>query len=98
MAAWADSNGRSGPRNRSAAMEQLFGDVLPAQTLHRQSKAVFNAAYHRVDQEFLSEWAGEGVPVELVDIEALREEWAKPAPHAGTYLLLQQAYFSWKQA
>ncbi|MFZ4810209.1 MAG: asparagine synthase-related protein [Ilumatobacteraceae bacterium] len=98
MAAWANANRRAGPRDRSAAMDQLFGDLLPTQTLHRQSKAGFNAAYHRVDEEFLSEWKGEGVPTELVDIEALRHEWSKPAPHGMANLLLQRAYFTWKQA
>jgi asparagine synthetase B (glutamine-hydrolysing) len=96
MAAWASRNGPSGPRNRTAAMEELFGDLLPVSILGRMSKAEFSAAFHRVDERFLAEWGGEGVPLDLVDVEALRREWSSPTPHFATTMMLQDAYFTWK--
>jgi asparagine synthetase B (glutamine-hydrolysing) len=98
MAAWASRNGAAGPANRTAAMESLFGDLLPVSILTRTSKAEFSAAFHQIDGRFLAEWDGEGVPLELVDVEALRREWSLPTPHFSTSLMLQDAYFTWKGA
>jgi hypothetical protein len=96
MAAWASRNGAAGPANRTAAMESLFGDLLPVSILTRTSKAEFSAAFHQIDGRFLAEWDGEGVPLELVDVEALRREWSLPTPHFSTSLMLQDAYFTWR--
>jgi asparagine synthase (glutamine-hydrolysing) len=96
MSAWATKSGWAGPRNRTAAIEELFSDLLPPSVLRRTTKAEFSAAFHRVDEQFVSQWAGEGVPVDLVDTEALRREWSSPAPHFASALLLQDAYFTWK--
>ncbi len=96
LASFATHAGFAGPTSRTDAMRELFGEFLPAATVSRSSKATFTAALHAVEQEFLDEWAGEGVPLDLVDPEVLRTEWATAAPHACTSLLLQSAYFTWK--
>ncbi len=96
LAAFAGESGWGGPDSRAHEMQRLFGDVLPAGVAERTSKATFTRSLHQTDPLFLREWEGEGVPMDLVDVEALREEWAKPAPHFGTALLLQSAYFGWK--
>ena len=95
MAAFADAMGMGGPASRTAAMQQLFGDVLPAETVSRPTKADFTGALYQIDRDFLDDWQGEGVPAGLVDVEALRRLWATPRPHAATNLLLQSAFFTW---
>ncbi len=95
-AAVADAGGRFGFSGRSAAMRALFDDLLPDPVLARTTKAHFTtASFDSATRSFASNWNGLGLNAELVDPAALRAQWAQPdgpTPHAGTALLLQQAW------
>jgi asparagine synthase (glutamine-hydrolysing) len=99
LATLADHGGRLGYPGRSAAMRDLFGELLPRVVLERQSKAEFTRAF--VDQysrAFIDDWNGEGVDNALVDAEALKHEWEAERPHAGTLPLLQGAWLAMDQS
>lgn len=93
--AFAAMGGRLGLLNRREALEVLCGDLLPAELMSRTSKAVFNGPSFGPDSRaFIGSWNGGGLPDDLVDPELVLAEWSKPMPHAGTMLLLQQAWWS----
>lgn len=78
---------------RSAAMESLFGDVLPASLLERGDKATFDGAFfNRHSRRLAASWDGEGADPAHVDEARLRETWSSPAPDARSFLLLQCAW------
>lgn len=89
------AGGATGFPGRTAAMTQLFGDLLPEATLGRSTKAVFTAPlFGTATREFASAWRGDGVDPELVDVEAVRREWLAERPHFGTTMLLHSAWLS----
>lgn len=45
-------------------------------------------------RSFAQQWNGTGVDTDLVDAEALRDNWLSDAPHAPTMALLQQAWLA----
>jgi asparagine synthase (glutamine-hydrolysing) len=91
----ASEFGWRGPHDRTAAMRQLFGDVLPRELVERESKAVFGGAlFSDHSRAFGCDWGGDGVDPELVDVGVLRDLWARPDPPAGTALLMQQAWLA----
>jgi asparagine synthetase B (glutamine-hydrolysing) len=93
LAAVASARGPLGYQSRTAAMRDLFGDVLPSRVIERSSKAYFNRAYVGVEsREFAKGWDGSGVDATLVDAERLREEWLSAMPSAISTLLLQSAW------
>lgn len=95
VAAVAATAGFWGWTGRTAAMRSLFGDLLPRDVLERRTKAVFtNAVFTEHTREFARQWNGEGVDTDLVDPEALRENWLSEAPHAPSMALLQQAWLA----
>ena len=76
---------------RTAAMRELFGDLLPQEVTARRSKSIYDLAFWTSHSRRLVQgWDGNTVDPELVDPEALREEWAKPNPDSRSLLLLQQ--------
>jgi Asparagine synthase len=84
-----------GPRDRTAAMHLIFGDLLPDDLLGRRSKARFNRVHFGVhSRDFVESFTGEGVDEDLVDIDALLEVWRTPAPHAMTSALLQASWLA----
>ena len=84
-----------GPRDRTAAMRSLFGELLPPGLLARSTKARFNRAHFGPhSRAFTEKFNGEGVDRELVDVEALLEAWRAPLPHAMTAALLQAAWLA----
>lgn len=94
-AAVARQRGATGFRSRAHATETLFGDVLPAATVARESKATFGAAlYNRHTREFVDRWDGTGVPSTLVDVDRLRQQWLRRAIDGRSCLLLQQAWLA----
>lgn len=98
LAALADFGGALGMRSRTAWMEELFSDVLPAPVLRRRSKASFNTAYFGPGvRAFADEWDGRGVDHELVDAERLRQEWLTPSPRAMAAMLLHAAWLDGRQ-
>jgi asparagine synthase (glutamine-hydrolysing) len=71
-------------------MRQLFGDLLPEDVLTRRTKSHFDDAFWSTySRELAENWDGKGVDTNLVDPEALRQEWSKPRPQAVTFILLQ---------
>jgi asparagine synthase (glutamine-hydrolysing) len=95
LGALAVHGGRAGFASRTAAMEALFADVLPAPVVARRSKAHFAAALWGPDaRAFAERWNGEGIPDELVDAEALRREWDRPTPRFESAMLLQAAWLA----
>lgn len=92
LAAWGGAVGIAG---RNPAMRALFSDLLPPELLVRTTKAHFNGS--RVgppSRAFAADWDGSGVDRQLVDVEALRAEWLKETPHAGSLSLLQHAWLA----
>lgn len=85
------TNGRF--EGRSAAMEMLFGDVLPAAVIRRASKASFDGAFFNVhSRRLVDSWQGEGAELEYIDADVLRGTWTSPEPDARSFLLLQSAW------
>lgn len=57
-------------------MVEVFGDLLPAEILTRQTKAHFQAvAWNRHTSAFIRDWDGTGIDPALVDVEVLRRHW-----------------------
>lgn len=94
-AALAATAGRLGYRDRTTAMEALFGSLLPAVVLRRRSKARFNRAYfNEHSRAFVARFDGTGVDESLVDVDALVEVWQAEEPHAMSFALLQAAWLA----
>ena len=73
LASFATEAGAAGFRSRQAALQQIVGDLLPAELLARTSKAVFDEAFSgRATESAINRWDGDGFPLELVDPVALR--------------------------
>jgi asparagine synthase (glutamine-hydrolysing) len=80
--------GPTGFSSRSAAMTELFGDLLPPALLTRGTKASFGAPiWGPTTRAFVSAWTGEGVDRADVDVDGLRAEWSRPEPNFMTILL-----------
>jgi asparagine synthase (glutamine-hydrolysing) len=95
VSAFASHGGRFGTLGRAAAVRLLAGDLLPPAIAGRTAKAYFNRSrFGPVTRAFAESWDGCGVDDELVDPAALRAEWLADEPHAGSALLLQQAWLS----
>ncbi|MGH3903816.1 MAG: asparagine synthase-related protein [Pseudonocardiaceae bacterium] len=95
VAAVAAAAGFWGWTGRTTTMRYLFDDLLPRAVLERGSKAVFNnAVFTEHTREFARRWNGDGVNPDLVDPEALRENWLSASPHAPSMALLQQAWLA----
>lgn len=93
LGALAGFGGRFGLRSRTAWMNCLFADVLPAAVLSRSSKARFNTAYFGPQsREFARSWDRGGVDSELVDTDRLRQEWLADRPAAMSASLLHAAW------
>lgn len=87
--------GYLGPAGRTAAMQALFGPLLPDEVLARATKAVFTLpAWGRCTREFVAGWSGDGLDETLVDVEALRLHWANSRPNAMTFGLVQAAWLA----
>jgi hypothetical protein len=75
---------------RTASMRELFGDLLPADLLNaRPERRSPEALWNRHSRELAVSWDGDEVDSELVHVDALRDEWAKPRPDRRSFLLLQ---------
>jgi asparagine synthetase B (glutamine-hydrolysing) len=84
-----------GFRDRTDGMRRLFGDLLPDDLLTRPDKATFDEAFWTGSAEaFARDWAGDGVPLAVVDPHALRRHWSSPAPRAQSFTLLQAAWLA----
>lgn len=101
VAALAAVGGRRGFRSRAAALEALFGDLLPAAIPRRPTKASFDAVlWNKHSQGFVSELLEQDLDAVLraagvgtvVDSRALRAHWTSPRPAANSFLLLQACW------
>lgn len=81
--------------DRTGGMRFLFGDLLPDDVLARTTKSVFDEAFWSdSSRTFAADWNGAGADPELVDVEALRREWASPEPDPRSFTLLQAAWLA----
>ena len=95
VAAMARAAGFWGWSGRTATMRDVFGDLLPREVLERTTKASFTGAvFTERTRSFARDWTGRGVDTDLVDPEALRDNWLSPEPHAPSMTLLQQAWLA----
>lgn len=80
---------------RTEAMTHLVGDLLPRDVLGRTSKARFNdGVMGPAARDFAAGWTGGGVPDDLVDPVALRQEWLSASPSAASLPLLQHSWWA----
>jgi hypothetical protein len=80
---------------RTAAMRELFSDVLPPAVIERSTKAMFNRAFlGESTREFARSWDGTGVDRDVVDAGRLRAEWLSERPSALSSSLLQSAWLA----
>jgi asparagine synthase (glutamine-hydrolysing) len=95
QAALARDLPRTGFVSRTQGMTDLFGDLLPAAVLGRSTKAAFTELFWS-DQarSFAATWNGAGVDEDLVDPDALSEQWKRPIPSFRSYGLLQQVWLA----
>jgi asparagine synthase (glutamine-hydrolysing) len=95
VGAFARAGGPGGWGTRTATMDALAGDLLPAQLVGRNTKAYFNRVYFgQESRAFAAAWSGRGLDETLVDPEALRREWLSDLPDFRTALLLQSAWLA----
>ena len=95
LSALADAGAGAGLGDRTAIMRALFAHVLPDPVLSRQGKArLDNPFWNRHSRQFAANWEGHGVDTDLVDPDALREEWSKPVPHGFSSTLIQAAWLA----
>jgi hypothetical protein len=93
VAAYARMVRPFGLPTRTDAMIALFSDLLPAEVLRRESKAIFNRAMiSDASRQFARAWRGGGVDTELVDPDALRAAWLSDWPPVQSMWLLQSAW------
>lgn len=82
-----------GPKSRTTVMRALFDDLLPAEVVRRRTKAFFNTAlFGARSRTLIASWGGSGLDDSIVNAHALREEWQRQIPHAGTTSLLQAVW------
>jgi asparagine synthase (glutamine-hydrolysing) len=81
--------------SRTDGMRRLFGDLLPAATLTRATKAQFgHVLWGGSARTLVKRWRGEGVDAELVDPDVLRLLWSGPEPDPRSYALLQTIFLA----
>jgi asparagine synthase (glutamine-hydrolysing) len=95
VGALARAGGRCGWGTRTATMNALARDLLPADVVGRESKAYFNRVFFaEQSRAFAAAWSGRGLDETLVDPEMLRREWLSDVPDIRTALLLQSAWLT----
>ena len=87
--------GPRGPVDRSTAMRDLFGELLPASVLARRSKASFDEAFcSDHSRAFAARWSGSGVDRTLVDPEEVAAMWNAVQPDPRSFSLMQAAWLA----
>jgi asparagine synthase (glutamine-hydrolysing) len=95
VGALARAGGHCGWGTRTATMNALARDLLPADVVGRASKAYFNRVFFgEQSRVFAATWSGRGLDETLVDPDALRREWLSEVPDFRTSLLLQSAWLA----
>jgi hypothetical protein len=100
LRALATEMGRSGFTSRTAAMQSLFGDLLPQAIIERQSKATFLSPLVGPQTRAFAEVAEpEAVlPPELVDPDALRTAWRQEQVDVRSLPALQLCWLAQHQS
>ena len=94
-AAMADAAGPRGFDGRRHGMRVLAGALLPEELIARPGKASFDEVFFTAGARAeAAAWTGGGVPEALVDEATLAAEWARPAPMAQSFTLLQSAWLA----
>jgi asparagine synthetase B (glutamine-hydrolysing) len=92
MAAFAP---REGFPSRTAALEALFRDLLPAEVTSRSTKALFtDVLWGPASRAFAADWDGSGVDESLVSPAELRRVWLSPRPDFRSVTALQGAWLA----
>jgi hypothetical protein len=88
--------GGQGFPSRGAAMQSLFGDLLPERVISRPTKAIFDGALvGPMTRAFIQQWSGDGdLDHSLVDAVALHQAWQADAVDMRSLGLLQQVWLS----
>ena len=95
VGAFARAGGAGGWGGRTATMDALARDLLPAEVVGRTSKAYFNRVFFGEESRaFAAKWSGRGLDETLVDPEVLRREWLSEIPDFRTSMLLQSAWLA----
>ncbi len=82
-------------RDHQRALRDLFPGWLPEALVARAEKASFDEVFIDTHaRAFARDWEGTGVPVELVDVGALREHWRSDEPSCLSLTLMQAAWLS----
>jgi hypothetical protein len=94
--ALAVSRGKQGFASRTAAMESLFGDLLPKRVIARPTKAIFDSALvGPMTRQFIGQWSGDGdLDHSLVDPVALHHAWQAEAVDMRSLGLLQHVWLT----
>ena len=94
LSAIAGERGRRGFATRTAAMEALFGDLLPSVVLRRSTKASFSQALVGTDtRAFAAAAEPENIVDEqLVDLAALRSAWQSERIDIRSLLMLKACW------
>lgn len=95
LAALAHEGGAAGFGDRTEAMRHLAGDLLPVETVERQSKAAFgDAVWLEQARAFVESWDGRGLDPDFVDPERLREAWRAEYPVFHSWAMLHEAWLA----
>lgn len=97
LAAWGRRTGHFGFRGRSAAMNELFGDLLPTAIIERTDKGMYWHYWGEASRQTARTWQGAGVDERYVNPQALGVAWAStdyPTPDHRSALLLQSAWLA----
>lgn len=85
LASFGETAHRRTFQNRTAAMRELFGDLLPRAVCERRTKASFNTAFwSRYAREFALSLSEEEVDSEMVDGEQALAYWRGPEAETGS--------------
>jgi asparagine synthase (glutamine-hydrolysing) len=97
LGAWGRHTGHFGHGGRTAAMGELFGDVLPSEVIERGDKGMYWHYWGEASRNLARSWDGRGVDDRYVDREALIKAWTTteyPTPDHRSALLLQSAWLA----
>lgn len=94
-AAVAAATPHGGFARRADAIGAVAGHRLPEALVSRGTKAGFDGVFFGEHaRAFARAWDGTGVPLDLVDAQALRAHWLGEAPDPHSFTLLQAAWLA----
>jgi asparagine synthase (glutamine-hydrolysing) len=92
---FAGACGWRGFANLRGILEQLAGDLLPADLLvERPAPHAIGVFFGARSREFATSWTGGGLDESIVDVDTLRQNWLSDRPDPRTACLLQYAWLT----